>query len=255
MLHALVEDIIYKYTYLEVVGITIAYFLLLYFGLGPFFLRVCKYLWKKKFLQKIIANEASPKQIRFEIRHSLQSIIIFGFSAVPLIWMIRQGWVKLLPDSFGYVILGLIILSVWNEIHFFVIHRLMHIPFFMRRVHYVHHRSITPTVYSVYSFHGLEAFLLSTVPLTIAPWIPFSPIAIFLYPLVSILLNFCGHCNYRFGNGTGAGWKILSTRHAEHHRKSRNNYGFASPILDNLSALHTSKPKSNVSKKQQQPNA
>ncbi|MEK6480861.1 sterol desaturase family protein [Catalinimonas sp. 4WD22] len=255
MLRTLVEDIIYSYTYAEVVGITIAYFLVLYLGLAPLFLLVCKYLWKKRFLQKIIAKEATPKQIRFEIRHSLQSVFIFGLSAIPLVWMIRQDWIKLLPDSFGYIILGLVLLSIWNEIHFFVIHRLMHLPFFMRKVHYVHHRSNTPTVYSVYSFHGLEAFLLSTVPLTIAPWIPFSPMAIFLYPLVSILLNFCGHCNYRFGNGMGAGWKILSTRHAEHHRKGKKNYGFASPILDNLTALHTSKSKSNVSKKQQQPNA
>ncbi|MDF9800691.1 lathosterol oxidase [Catalinimonas alkaloidigena] len=255
MLKVLVEDIIYSYTYAEVVGITIAYFLVLYLGLAPLFLWVCKLLWKKGHLQQIISRKANPQQIRFEIGHSLKSVFIFGLSAIPMVWMIREGWVILLPNTFGYIILGLIILSIWNEIHFFTIHRLMHIPFFMKRVHYVHHRSITPTVYSVYSFHGLEAFLLSTVPLTIAPWVPFSPMAIFLYPLVSILLNFCGHCNYRFGNGTGAGWKILSTRHAEHHRKGRKNYGFASPILDNLTALNTSKPKSNVSNKEQQPNA
>jgi Delta7-sterol 5-desaturase len=249
MLQVLVEDIIHTYTYPEVFGITVAYFLVLYLGLAPVFLFICKSLWKRGLLQQIIPQEATPRQIRFEIRHSLQSVFVFGWSAIPLVWMIRQGWISLLPDTVGYVFMGLTILTIWNEIHFFIIHRLMHLPFFMKRVHYIHHRSITPTVYSVYSFHWLEAFLLSTVPLTIAPWIPFSPLAIFLYPLVSILLNFSGHCNYRFGNGTGANWKILSTRHAEHHRKGRKNYGFASHLLDYLYGLNTAKTKSDVSLK------
>ncbi len=246
-LQTLVEDIIHTYTYPQVFGITVIYFLLLYFGLAPLFLFMCKSLWKWKVLQRIVLKEAASRQINFEIRHSFQSIIIFGFSAIPLVSLIRHGFVSLLPDTVGYIILGLVILSIWNEIHFFVIHRIMHLPFFMKRVHYVHHRSTTPTVYSVYSFHALEAFLLSTVPLTVAPWIPFAPLAIFLYPLVSILLNFAGHCNYRFGNGTGAKWKILSTRHAAHHRQGKKNYGFASHLLDDLYMLNTENTKPNVS--------
>ncbi len=126
------------------------------------------------------------------------------------------------------------LLTLWNEVHFFVVHRLMHFDFFMRHIHFIHHKSRIPTVYSVYSFHWFEAFLLSTVPLTILPFIPFSIVAVFIYPFVSILLNFAGHCNYRFGNGKRDQWLNFGTAHNTHHTKGRKNYGFALNFLDKL---------------------
>jgi Delta7-sterol 5-desaturase len=101
-------------------------------------------------------------------------------------------------------------------------------------VHVVHHRSKVPTVFSVYSLHWFEALLLSSVPLTIAPFLPFAPLAIAIYPTVSILLNFAGHCNYRFGNGKGDSWKLFATEHNEHHRLGRKNYGFALNFFDKI---------------------
>ena len=124
--------------------------------------------------------------------------------------------------------------KVEDEIHFFIVHRLMHVPFFMRHIHKIHHRSLTPTVYSVYSFHPVEALLLSTVPLCLVWFIPLEPRAIMVYPLTSILLNFSGHCNYRFWKAPGPGFFQLGTRHNEHHTRGRSNFGFASSLLDTL---------------------
>ena len=166
----------------------------------------------------------------------MSSIILFGISSLPIIYFIRGGIVELLPNSILNVTIGVVILTIWNEVHFYTVHRLMHIPFFMKNVHFVHHRSHIPTVFSVYSFHWLEASLLSTVPLIISPFVPFAPVAIFLYPLASILLNYAGHCNYRFGNGSGTSWKLFGTRHNEHHAKGRKEYGFASNLLDILNS-------------------
>ncbi len=236
MISEAVHFILYESSYLTLYGLVTAYFLLLYFGLAPVFLEACKFLSRKKIVHKIIKKEVSEKQIRWEILHSLKSIFIFGFSAFPIVYLIRSGTISLLPDTTFNIFLGLIILTVWNEIHFFAVHRLMHLPFFMRKVHSIHHKSYIPTVYSVYSFHWFEALLLSTVPLTIAIFVPFAPIAIFLYPLASILLNYAGHCNYRFGNGTGQSWKLFGTNHNDHHARGRKNYGFASDLLDKLNA-------------------
>jgi len=235
MIQELIEHIIFKYSYTKLYGLTFLYFLILYFVLAPIFLSFCKFLSSKNILNKIIDKEASKKQIRFEKLHSLKSIVVFGFSIFPVIYLIRNGVITLLPNTIFNIVLGVFLLTIWNEIHFFVVHRMMHLPFFMRNVHAVHHRSKITTVYSVYSFHWLEAFLLSTVPITIIPFIPFSPIAFFLYPLASILLNYAGHCNYRFGNGIGESWKLLGTHHNDHHYKFKKNYGFASNILDSLS--------------------
>jgi len=232
------QRLIYDYSYMALFLLTTAYFLFLYFGLAPIFQYVCRWLHKSNVLQRIVARPVSSEQIRFEIGNSLRSIVIFGFSSWPLVYLIRKGVITLLPDSVFNVVAGLIILTLWNEVHFFIIHRTMHLQFFMRRVHTIHHRSVVPTVYAVYSFHWFEALMLSTVSLTIAPFVSFSPVAIGLYPLVSVLLNYAGHCNYRFGAGNGAPWKTLGTRHAEHHVKQSKNYGFASHLLDWLTSFY-----------------
>ncbi|MFK7810608.1 MAG: sterol desaturase family protein, partial [Saprospiraceae bacterium] len=172
-----------------------------------------------------------------EIKYSLQSIFLFGFSVLPIIYLIRSGHISLLENSPRNIVIGLLILNLWNEVHFFIVHRIMHLPFFMKRVHYIHHRSRVPTVYSVYCFHWLEATLLSTVPLIIALFVAFAPLAIAIYPLTSILLNFAGHCNYRFGNGTGSAWTLFGTNHNAHHAKGKQNFGFAIDLLDRLYSL------------------
>lgn len=231
-MHSFVKQILFDFTYLQIYLLVFFYFCLLYFALAPLFLYICKCLQKKEILHRIVDKEVSKEQIRYEIIHSFYSLIIFGFSGIPVIYLIRIGWIDLLPDTFFNVLGGILILTIWNEIHFFVVHRLMHLPYFMRRVHYVHHKSKVPTVYSVYSFHPLESFLLSTVPLTIAVCLPFAPLAIAFYPLASILLNYAGHCNYRFGKGAGNSWTLFGTRHNEHHSKGRRNFGFASDLLD-----------------------
>jgi len=234
----LIKDIVFNYSYIALYGLTFGYFIILYFGVGTLFLYSCKLLERKQILNKVIAIEVSKKQIAFEIKHSLKSIAIFGFSIIPIIFLIRNGNIELLPNSWSNILRGLIILTIWNEVHFYIVHRLMHQKFMMRHVHKIHHKSTVPTVYSVFSFHWVEALLLSTVPLIIAPFVPFSIVAIFLYPLVSILLNFAGHCNYRFGNGKGRNWKLFGTHHNEHHSKGRRNYGFALHLLDKLFSRH-----------------
>lgn len=228
------NNFLYNYTYTTLFGLSFVYFLVLYFGIAPLFDSVCKVLHTKKIVHQIVQKEATKKQVLFEIKHSLKSIFIFGTSIIPIVYLIRLGVITFLPNTIFNVLLGLVILNLWNEVHFFIVHRVMHLPFFMKNVHYIHHQSKVPTVYSVYSFHWLEALLLSTVPLTITLFVPLSPIAIAIYPLVSVLLNYSGHCNYRFGNGTGKSWYLFGTHHNEHHFKNRKNYGFLSPFLDYL---------------------
>lgn len=233
-MEAILENMLFQFSYLTWFGVTILYFLVLYFGLGTLFLRTCKFLTRNNLLQRIDPREAPSLQFRFEMGHSLKSIFIFGFSSLPIIYLIRTGIIELLPNTWINILWGLVLLTLWNEVHFYVVHRFMHLKPMMQHIHYIHHRSTVPTVYSVYSFHWLEAFLLSTVPLTIVPFIPFSIVAVFLYPTVSILLNFAGHCNYRFGDGKGDSWRLFGTAHHEHHSKGRKNYGFALNLLDKL---------------------
>lgn len=234
----LIEKILVDYYYVVLFMLSFGYFIILYFGVGFLFLSTCKFLERRNILTKIENVKITKEQINYEIKHSLKSIVVFGFSIIPILYLIRADIIKLLPNTWFNVLLGLVILTLWNEIHFYVVHRIMHQKFMMKRIHFIHHKSKVPTVYSVFSFHWVEAFLLSTVPLTIVPFIPFAILAIFIYPLVSILLNFAGHCNYRFGDGEGKSWRLFGTYHNEHHSKGRRNYGFSLNFLDKLFSKH-----------------
>lgn len=232
-----IDYILNEASYLEVFLLTLGYFVILYFLLGPSFLWVCKQLEKRNWLNKIVSRKLPKNQLKFEIKHSTVSVLIFGLSAIPVIYLIRIGKIELLENNWSTILFGVILLNVFNELHFFVVHRIMHLPFLMKHVHKIHHKSVVPTVYSVYSFHWIEATLLSTVPLCICPFVPFAPLAIGIYPLTSILLNYAGHCNYRFGNGQGIKSLVFGTKHNEHHSKGRQNFGFASGFLDKIYSL------------------
>ncbi len=229
-----IDWFIYKSSFTSQSLLVFGYFLLLYFIVGNLFLYICKTLENKKIIHKIV-NEAVPKkQERFEIKHSLMSIVIFAFSGWPIVYFVRNGVVSLEKTTGMTVIIGVILLNCWNEIHFFLVHRLMHTRWFMKNVHIIHHRSRIPTIYSVYSFHPLEAILLSTVPLTLVFIFPLSPLAIAIYPFTSIVLNLIGHCNYRIWGKPGPSWFRLATSHNEHHVIGKQNFGFASSLLDKL---------------------
>lgn len=218
----------YWQLYLLVVG----YFALLYFVLGPVFLAICKLLAKKNKAHIICDKPVSKNQKRKEMLYSTVSILIFGFSVFPIVYLARANYITFLDNTILNILGGVALLTIWNEVHFYCVHRLMHTKLFYQKVHIIHHQSIVPTVQSVYSFHWIEAVLLSTVPLTIVPFIPFSTMAIALYPLASILLNYAGHCNYRIGKGEGAAWTRFGTNHNYHHSKFTQNFGFASHLLD-----------------------
>lgn len=235
------RHIIYDYSYFQLFLLVVGYFCLLYFALAPLFLLSCRGLKELGLLHRIVDTDIPQSQISKEIKHSTVSIFIFGLSAIPLFFLIRSGHINLTENTFWHVLFGLFILTVWNEVHFFAVHRLMHLPIFMRKVHYIHHQSKVPTVYAVYSFHWLEAALLSTVPLTILPIINLAALSIFLFPLLSILLNYAGHCNCRFGSGNGASWTLFGTKHQAHHYQFSKNYGFASGLLDKLYQMTISK--------------
>ncbi len=226
------DHIFQQSSFLEMFLWSAGYFLLMYFFLALLFIGLSQILAKAGYAERIVPEKASSPQIRFEIKHSLLSIAVFGFSLAPIVYGVRGNWIQLLPDTLPYFILSMLGLFLWNELHFYLVHRLMHIPFFMRRVHRIHHRSFIPTVWSIYSFHPLESFLLSTVLFLYALVVPTSPMAVFAFPMLSILLNLSGHANYRIR--ATKKYSGFATKHNRHHSRYEPSYGFALNIFDRL---------------------
>lgn len=228
------DSIFTRFSYGELFVLTTLYFAFLYFVLGWLFWKTCRILLHYGLVERINNHPYTREQLRFELQHSLYSILIFGFSAWPLKFLIGLNIIQLRETTLLNTLLGLLILTFWNEIHFYLIHRLMHLRPMMKLVHRVHHKSVVPSVFSVYSFHPVEAALLSSVLLVIAPFYDFSPAALMLFPTVSILINFCGHSNYRLVLKHRPRWLLFATKHNDHHGKAGEKFGFMTNFMDDL---------------------
>jgi sterol desaturase/sphingolipid hydroxylase (fatty acid hydroxylase superfamily) len=172
-------------------------------------------------------------QIRREIALSALSIVVFTLQGTLLVYALRKGWLIVTWDRpLWHLLWELPIVYVWNEVYFFLVHRLLHRDALYRSVHVWHHRSVLTTTFSAYSFHPLESFLLGAVlPLALV-FHAFSPWALLGLTVMSLLLNVSGHLPQE---GIRDGWSFVrphSRYHNRHHREFNVHFGFSFAPLD-----------------------
>ena len=174
-----------------------------------------------------------PGQLQREWRQSLYSVLLFGIGMVVPWGLLQLGWAQLAPSaSAGRVALEIVVLMIWNDVHFWINHRLLHTrP--LARFHTDHHRSIVTTPWSTYSFHPVEALMLGNIillPMLVHDFYFWSLAAV---PVLSLLLNLIGHSNYDFFPRVSDTHPLAaSRRHYLHHARPKGNYGFALAFMD-----------------------
>jgi sterol desaturase/sphingolipid hydroxylase (fatty acid hydroxylase superfamily) len=207
----------------------------IYFGLAGFTLLMTRRILPRFGIGRVIdGRRIPPLQIRREVRLSLVSIAVFGAYGSLTLWLDRRGVIEILwtypPWRF---LLDMVLLTLWNEVHFYFSHALLHKPWFYRKVHRLHHLSVVPTPFSTYSFHWFEAVLLSSVMVLYMAAVPLSMGAIILFPVLSLFMNNIGHMNYAVFPRLALNHLFSSCRrHTLHHTHIKGNYGFAFPWFD-----------------------
>ncbi len=83
-----------------------------------------------------------------------------AFQCVTM-WLMANGHVPTitLASNPVWFVLALILLPIWSAFHFYWVHRLLHVPFFYRHVHSLHHRNVNVGPWSGFSMHPVEHFL------------------------------------------------------------------------------------------------
>jgi sterol desaturase/sphingolipid hydroxylase (fatty acid hydroxylase superfamily) len=99
------------------------------------------------------------------LRSFFLSIPLWTLVEVLFLWMFANGWVPWLSWSEHPLYLAALVLvaPMIHEVHFFLIHRLIHTPLLYKWVHSVHHNSVNPSPWSSLSMHPLEGFLYHAV--------------------------------------------------------------------------------------------
>ncbi len=209
--------------------LTVASFIILYF----IFTSLAFVIFKSDNYVKFQTKAYRPQQIITEVKRSVVTILMFGVLSVPVFYGLQSGFFKII---FEFSILTFLtevsILFLWNEIHFYAVHRIFHTKWFYK-FHASHHFSHVPSPFSAYSFHWSEGLLLGAVLPLIMCFHNFQLFSILVLPILSIVFNVLGHSNIDFFPKKSINSIFsFSKRHSMHHKAPQTNFGFFLPHVD-----------------------
>lgn len=215
----------------EFVCLTFLSFTVLYFSFCTF----SYFIFKKMNLNLVQRKDIKSGQIRTEIKRSFVSITMFALLAVPMHFGLQSGFYKFnYQFNFSVFLLEALVLFFWNEIYFYLFHRLFHVKW-LYKYHFDHHYSNVPTPFSAYSFHWSEGMILGAVMPVVMIFYDFQIYSIALLPLMSIVMNVLGHSNVDFFQDKKlTSLYSFSKRHSLHHKNPHTNFGFFLPVFDML---------------------
>ena len=216
------------------VGLAMLYTFILFSALYSILVGCAYYLLEAKAEKKKVVIRPVPSgQVRQEILSSIISIFMFTLVGAGAYLSIQQGFLNVsLQTGVWQWLLEVIILFVWNDVHFYFSHRLLHTPWLYKRIHIHHHRSVIVTPFSVWRFHWLEALWLGAVLPMALLFFSFSIWSLAMLPLISLFWNIIGHSNWRSDSYFTRIFSAASERHAMHHSQINGNFGFALPYFD-----------------------
>lgn len=139
-----------------------------------------------------------------------------------------RGWSAGPVPAWYVVVLELLAMGILTEILFFSAHRLLHVRWFYRRIHHVHHEYRTPTAWSAQYAHPVEYLFGNMLPIAI-PMIVIAPDLITLWAFGAIVLfnTQLVHSGYQLPLSP---WAVS---HDLHHYKVTVNYG-STGLMDTL---------------------
>lgn len=128
-------------------------------------------------------------------------------------------------DDWPYLVVLVIAMVFWSQLHFYLNHRLLHVAWLYRAAHSLHHRNLNTGPWSGISMHPLEHLLYFSAPVLL--WVvPSHPVVVLMLLVYSGMSPAASHCGFErvelFGRWSiGAG----DYYHHLHHRFFECNYG------------------------------
>ena len=173
-------------------------------------------------VQKISPKFVRPTMINLEQRRSTYSAIVDGIYCSVLM---KHGLI-----GSGSYLVGCFIVLFWTDLHFYATHRLMHMSSFLYKyVHYIHHQSHNPNVWSSLSFHPVEAIIFFSAYLIVLI-IPMPTIVWWAFKFGMVVGPLHAHIGYDLGAVVKG-----PAHHYLHHAFKDGNYGgFPTGIWDKL---------------------
>jgi sterol desaturase/sphingolipid hydroxylase (fatty acid hydroxylase superfamily) len=132
-------------------------------------------------------------------------------------------WTSFSDNPIWLVLFGLLIPLI-HELHFYCIHRLIHLPLLYRHIHSVHHNSVNPSPWSSLSMHPVEHLLYWSDAL-IHLILPSHPLFVLYHLQVTGTGAIIGHIGFdRIEIGEDRAVDTQAYAHYLHHKYFEVNY-------------------------------
>jgi len=203
--------------------------------------------WAAKRLAPRRIRPRGPRVDRAQLRHELgHSSVVLAIGAAQLLVIealrARGGaslHAGLGPSGVAGAVAAFVGLMIFNDAWFYCVHRVLHTPWWFRRVHAVHHRSHDVSPLTAYSFHGVEALLVTGWVVPAAVVLPIPMTALVAAQVVGLLNNVMAHLGYEllprwWVRAPLLRWTNTATFHSLHHQRYRGNFGLLTRVWDRL---------------------
>ena len=206
---------------------------------SPFYVFFWKLVVRKPIFKRLHDQQVPKGQIKFELKWSIVSSLIFSFAGycIGVFWQV--GWSQIYLDlsTFGYwyLPLSVLILSLIHEVYFYFTHVWMHRPGIYQKVHAVHHKSIKTSPFASFSFHPYEAVVHAAFLPMMVCIVPLHPLVILIYLTIMTITAISNHLGVELiPSKLVKKYFISGTHHSIHHQKFRVNYGLYFRFVDQL---------------------
>jgi sterol desaturase/sphingolipid hydroxylase (fatty acid hydroxylase superfamily) len=185
-----------------------------------------------------------PSDVFMFKSQNIDNIIRTFVSGVPIwtayevlgLWCYANGyglWGTFAQHPIWFAVFAFV-LPLYHEVHFYCVHRLIHVPILYKWIHSVHHNSVNPSPWSSLSMHPVEHLLYWSDSL-IHLVVPSHPL-LFLYNLhitgTGAVVGHVGFDKLEVGETTAVNSNAYA--HYLHHKHFEVNYADGATALDKL---------------------
>ena len=153
-------------------------------------------------------------------------------------WAYANDWIPQVEWSSAWPYLSAlaVLTSLWSVIHFYFIHRVLHMNWMYRHVHSLHHHNVNTGPWSGLSMHPVEHMMYLSMFLLwwVVPAHPYIVILTLLSNSVATAMSHSGFERFELGKRGGPTMAGGDYFHHLHHRYFECNYGNRPVPLDKL---------------------
>ena len=183
------------------------------------------------------------EQIRSEIKWSIVTGIIIStmdlFVIISNSFDLTQLYSNISDYGTSYFIFSVIIMILFHDAYFYWTHRLLHWKPLYRRIHKIHHNSVSTSAFTSFNFHPIEAFIqFAYIPITMFT-MPVHWLSLTIFLSYMTIFNILWHNSYEFWPKDHVRNKWMNifstpTHHNIHHKKVNYNYALYLTYWDRL---------------------